>query len=177
MKLKTIKHVVNQYYIALTIWLQSCQVLWKNIPPGRIVTKLDAHYSVVTQMITVLMLYVFTCQVVQFWTLRVIRLRLSEATISTSTASSSSLNQDLSNTRREQSNSPPFEINGVKNRVFCHRFSVKITASDVLSSEAVIFILCASWRDSIPRWCTRKRLAAKQGAFLMLIYIGRIYIK
>ena len=25
-----------------------------------------------------------------------------------------------------------------------------------------------------PRWCTRKRLAAKQGAFLMLIYIGRI---
>ena len=27
---------------------------------------------------------------------------------------------------------------------------------------------------SSPRWCTRKRLAAKQGAFLMLIYIGRI---
>ena len=25
-----------------------------------------------------------------------------------------------------------------------------------------------------PRWCTRKRLAAKQGAFLMLIDIGRI---
>ena len=25
-----------------------------------------------------------------------------------------------------------------------------------------------------PTWCTRKRLAAKQGAFLMLIYIGRI---
>ena len=39
---------------------------------------------------------------------------------------------------------PLLEINGVKNRIFCHRFSVKITASDVLSSEAVIFILCAS---------------------------------
>ena len=32
-----------------------------------------------------------------------------------------------------------FEINGVKNSVFCHRFSVKATASDVLSSEAVNF--------------------------------------
>ena len=27
---------------------------------------------------------------------------------------------------------------------------------------------------SSPRWCTKKRLAGKQGAFLMLIYIGGI---
>ena len=45
----------------------TCQVLWKNIQPGRSVTKFNTRYLTITQMFTAFVIYLFSCQVVQFW--------------------------------------------------------------------------------------------------------------